>query len=61
MMHNCGMGKARVKKVILYSGEIGETSVRFILVLRLKRIRLSCCNTAVFFLVGKDNVATNEL
>ena len=49
MMQNCGMGKARVKKVTFCSGEIGETSVRFILVPRLKRIRLCCCNTAVFF------------
>ena len=50
MMQNCGMGKARVEKVIFCSCEIEETSVRFILVLRLKRIRLSCCNTAVFYL-----------
>ena len=37
MMQNCGMGKARVNKVISCSGVVGETSVRFILVLRLKK------------------------
>ena len=44
MMQNCGTGKARVNKVIFCSGVVGVTSVRFILVLRLKKIRLSCCN-----------------